>query len=75
MNTPYALKDDLKEAIESSEYATVELFQCFFINQMKHNPDKCCLITSKSEGILVNTENIRIKNRKCKKLLSVENRL
>ena len=39
MNTPYALKDDLKEAIESSEYATVELFQCFFINQMKHNPD------------------------------------
>ena len=63
-NTPYVIKDDIKEAIESLEHATVEFFQWFSNNQMKANPDKCNLRTSKSEDILVNAENNSIKSSK-----------
>ena len=60
--TPYVVKDDIKEAIESLEHATVELFKCFSNNQMKANTDKCHLIKTKSEDIVVNLENKPIKN-------------
>ena len=63
-NTPYIIKDDIKEAIESLEHATVEFFQWFSNNQMKTNPDKCNLRTRKSEDILVNAENNSIKSSK-----------
>ena len=63
-NTPYIIKDDIKEAIESLEHATVEFFQWFSNNQMKANPDKCNLRTRKSEDILVNAENNSIKSSK-----------
>ena len=37
-NTPYIVKDDIKE-----------VFQWLSNNQMKTNPDNCCLVTSKRE--------------------------
>ena len=39
---------------------------------MKPNPDKCHLITSKTEDTIVNVENNPIKNSKYKKLLDVK---
>ena len=71
-NTPYVVKDDIKEGMESSEHATFELVQWFSINQMNANPYKCHLITSKNGDILVNVENNPIKNSKCGKLLGVK---
>ena len=42
------------------------------MNQMKVNPDKCHLMTSKNEDIVVTLENSPIKNNKCEKLLGVK---
>ena len=70
--TPYVVKDDIKEANESLEHATVELFKCFSNNQMKANTDKCHLIKTKSEDIVVNLENKPIKNSTCEKLQDVK---
>ena len=40
-NTPYVVKDDVKESTESLEHATAKLFQWFSNNQqLKDNPDK-----------------------------------
>ena len=37
-NTPYVVKDDIKETIESLQHAIVELFEWFLNNQMKADP-------------------------------------
>ena len=67
-NTPYVVKDDIKDATESLEHATVELFSMISSNnQMKANPDKC-----QSEKVVVNGEINSIRNSKCKKLLCVK---
>ena len=67
-NTPYVVKDDIKDATESLEHATVELFSMISSNnQMKANPDKC-----QSEKVVVNGEINPIRNSKCKKLLCVK---
>lgn len=51
-NKPDIVKDDIKEDIESLEHATIVLFQWFYNNQIKTNPDKCHFITSKGEGMV-----------------------
>lgn len=51
-NKPDIVKDDIKEDIESLEHATIVLFQWFYDNQIKTNPDKCHFITSKGEGMV-----------------------
>ena len=66
------VKDDINEAIESLERATVVLLQWFSDNQMKANPDKCYFITSKGEDIVADVENNPIKNSKYEILLNVK---
>lgn len=64
-NTAYVVKDDWfmieSLAIESLEHAAIELFQWFFNNQMKINPDKCHSKTNKCEDIVINVGKYPIK--------------
>ena len=71
-NTPYAIGEDVKQAIASLENASAELFQWFSNNGMKANPDKCHLITSSRNKVNICVENNIIKSSKCEKLLGVK---
>ena len=47
------------------------LFQCFYLNQMKRNPNKCNLLLSTSEKITMNVKDLNAINSKSEKLLGI----
>ena len=57
--------DTIDEVIKSLEIAFVKLFKWFSDNQMKANQDKCHLIISKNENLLVYISPFEIKNTNC----------
>ena len=57
--------DTIDEVIKSLETAFVKLFKWFSDNQMKANQDKCHLIISKNENLLVYISPFEIKSTNC----------
>ena len=57
--------DTIDEVIKSLETAFAKLFKWFSDNQMKANQDKCHLIISKNENLLVYISPFEIKNTNC----------
>ena len=53
--------DTIDEVIKSLETAFVKLFKWFSDNQMKANQDKCHLIISKNENLLVTLVLLKLK--------------
>ena len=53
------------------ETASVILFKWFAYNQIKTNQDKCHLIVSKNENMLMHIGPVKIKNTNCEKLLGI----
>ena len=51
-NTPYVIGNGVKEAINSLEETSYELFYWFANNQMKANPDKCTANIRLGEDVL-----------------------
>ena len=51
--------------------ATLTLFQRFYDNQMKANPDKCHFICSTEDKVNIIVDNQKICNSPCEKLLGV----
>ena len=47
------------------------LVQWFYLNQMKGNPDKCCLWLSSSKKVTVNIQDLNIINSKSEKHLGI----
>ena len=66
------VKNYTRSVITSSENISVELFEWFFDNQIKANPDKCHFRTSESKDLLINVENNQITNSKCEKFLGIK---
>ena len=71
-DTPYLVKNNMRDVIKPQENTSVELFESFSVNQMKANPDKCHFITSESKDLVINVENNEITNSKCEKLLGIK---
>ena len=68
-NTPYI---SANEVILSLERATDTLFKWFSDNVMKSNADKCHLLVSTNNAIIIKIGNIDINNSNCEKLLGVK---
>ena len=71
-NTPYVSADAIDEVIERLDTASVKFFKWFANNQMKENRDKCHLIISKNQNILMHIGPFDIKNTNCEKLLGIK---
>ena len=52
-NTPYVLGNNIEDVIINLQNASLTLFQWFYDNQIKANPDKCHFICSTDEYIIV----------------------
>ena len=61
-----------REAINSLKESLNKFFYWFTNNQMKSNPDKCHLLTSRSDKVSICVDNYNIKNSKCEKLLGIK---
>ena len=71
-NTPYVIGNGVKEAINSLEETSYELFYWFANNQMKANPDKCHLLTSSSDKVSICVDNYNMKSSKYEKPLGIK---
>ena len=69
-NTPSLVGKNI-DVIIKLEYASLTLFQWFYNNQMKTNPDKCHFICSTDDKVNIIVENQKICNSPCEKLLGV----
>ena len=70
-NTPYVVGNNVEDVIIKLQNASLTLFQWFYDNQMKANPDKCHFICSTNDKVNITVENQKIRNSPCKKILGV----
>ena len=70
-NTPYVVGNNIEDVIIKLQNASLTLFQWFYDNQMKANPDKCHFICSTDDKVNITVENQKICNSPCEKLLGV----
>ena len=70
-NTSFIIGDDIGDVIFKLQNASKTLFQWFYDNQMKANPDKCHFICSSNKNLNIVTEDQTISNSNCEKLLGV----
>ena len=70
-NTPFVSGDRLGDVLVSLENASLKLFDWFSNNQLKANPDKCCLLTSSTDPVAIKIKNNEILNSESEKLLGV----
>ena len=56
-NTPFIIENGVKESLTLYKNASDELFYWFADNQMKANPDKCHLLTSRSDKVRICVDN------------------
>ena len=71
-NTPYTSSNDVNGLIKSLEEASKELFKWFDDNLMKSNPDKCHLLVSTNDNVIIRIGNFQIENTKREKLLGIQ---
>ena len=67
-NTPYVVGNNIEDVIIKLQNASLTLFQWFYDNQMKANPDKCDFICSTDDKVL---KNQKMCNSPCEKFLGV----
>ena len=70
-NTPYVVSNNIEDVIIKLLNASLSLFQWFYDNQMKANPDKCHFICSTDDKVNITVENQKMCNSPCEKLLGV----
>ena len=70
-NTLCVRGNGVNEVINSLKEASHKLFYWFPDNQMKPNPDKCHLLSSRSDEVSICVDNYSIKSSKCEILLSI----
>ena len=70
-NTPYVVGNNIEDVIIKLQNASLTLFQWFYDNQMKANPDKCHFICSTDDKVNITVENQKMCNSPCEKLLGV----
>ena len=70
-NTPYATANDIDSLIASLEEASKSLFTWFDNNLMKSNADKCHLLVSSNEKVIIKIGSHDIANTKREKFLGV----
>ena len=70
-NTPYVVGNNIEDVIIKLQNASLTLFQWFYDNQMKANPDKCHFIYSTDDKVNITIENQKIRSSPCEKLLGV----
>ena len=63
--------NNIEDVIIKLQNASLTLFQWFYGNQMKANPDKCHLICSADDKVNITVENQKLCNSLCEKLLGV----
>ena len=61
-NTPYVVGNNIEDVIIKLQNASLALFQWFYDNQMKANPDKCHFIRSTDDKVNIIVENHKICN-------------
>ena len=69
-STPYVVGNNI-DVIINLQNASLTLFQWFYDNQMKANPDKCHFICSIDDKVNIIVENQNLCNSPCEKLLGV----
>ena len=70
-NTRFVSGDRLDDVLDSLENASLKLFDRFFNNQMKANPDKCHQLTSATASIAIKLKDDEILNSASEKQLGV----
>ena len=70
-NTPFIIGEDIGDVIFKLQNASKTLFQWFYDNQMKANPNKCYFICSSNEKLNIVIEDQTISSSNCEKLLGV----
>ena len=70
-NTSYVVGNNIEDVIIKLQNAWLTLFQWFYDNQMKANPDKCHFICSTDDKVNITVENQKMCNSPCEKLLGV----
>ena len=70
-NTPYVVGNNIEDVIIKLQNVSLTLFQWFYDNQMKANPDKCHFICSTDDKVNITVENQKMCNSPCEKLLGV----
>ena len=69
--THLVVGNNIEDVIIKLQNASLTLFQWFYDNQMKANPDKCHFICSTDDKVNITIENQKIYNSPCEKLLGV----
>ena len=64
-NTPYTIRNDMKDIIFKLQNSSEILFQWLMDKQMKANPNKCHFIRSTSDTVKMIVDNQIIDNRYC----------
>ena len=59
-NTPYFVGNNIEDVITKLKNASLTLFQWFYHNQMKSNPDKCHFLCSTDGKVNITVENQKI---------------
>ena len=70
-NTPFIVGEDIGDVIFKLQNASKTVFQWFYDNQMKANPDKCHFICSSNDKLNFVIEDQTISNSNWEKLLGV----
>ena len=70
-STPYVVGNNIEDVIIKLQNVSLTLFQWFYDNQMKANPDKCHFICSTDDKVNITVENQKMCNSPCEKLLGV----
>ena len=71
-NTPYLSSKNVKDVIESLQWALVSLCRWLENNLVKVNADKCNFLVSTSQEVKLNVNTFNIKNSDREKLLGVK---
>ena len=71
-NTPYLSSKNVKDVIESLQWALVSLYRWLENNLVKVNADKCNFLVSTSQEVKLNVNTFNIKNSDREKLLGVK---
>ena len=71
-NTPYLSSKNVKDVIESLQWALVSLYRWLENNLLKVNADKCNFLVSTSQEVKLNVNTFNIKNSDREKLLGVK---
>ena len=70
-NTPFIVGEDISDVIFKLQNASETIFQWFYDNQMKANPDKWHFICRSNDKLKIVIEDQTISNSNCEKLLVV----